>query len=235
MKYKILLFIIILILFVILIKKCFYNNKIYLVESFESEKFPPIQQYSNIFTSDECKQIIDLAKPNLFRSKLGVEEKTGIARTSRQTWIEKDSLHCVERASKFVADLTGLPVENQEQWQVLRYEPGQEYKAHFDACSSATDEYNKCLENEEEKGWGKRVYTFFIYLNDVPEGGETYFPRLNKIYKPKQGNAIFWHNLTRDQKMAHPYSEHAGMPVKKGEKWAINVWVRQNPEKSEKN
>ena len=31
--------------------------------------------------------------------------------------------------------------------------------------------------------------------------------------------------------MAHPYSEHAGMPVKKGEKWAINVWVRQNPEK----
>ena len=48
-----------------------------------------MKQYSNVFTPDECKQIISLAKPNLFRSKLGVDEKTGIARTSRQTWIQK--------------------------------------------------------------------------------------------------------------------------------------------------
>lgn len=233
MNYKIALFIFtgILLLIMIFINKCFNNNKIKLVENFESENFPPIQKFNNVFTPDECQQIIDLAKPNLFRSKLGVDRKTGIERTSRQTWIKKDSLPCVERCSKFVADLTGLPVENQELWQVLRYEPGQEYRAHFDACSSTTDEYNKCVKNEKDKGWGKRVYTFFIYLNDVPEGGETYFPRLNKIYKPKQGSAIFWHNLTKDQMMAHPYSEHAGMPVKKGEKWAINVWVRQNSER----
>ena len=231
MNYKILFFIGLLILILIFIYRCFNYNKINLIETFESEKFPPIQKFNNVFTPNECNQIINLAKPNLFRSKLGVDEKTGIERTSKQTWIKKDALPCVERCSKFVADLTGLPVENQELWQVLRYEPGQEYRVHFDACSSNTDEYNSCIKNENDKGWGKRVYTFFIYLNDVPEGGETYFPRLNKIYKPKQGTAIFWNNLTKDQKMAHPYSEHAGMPVKKGEKWAINVWIRQNPEK----
>ena len=135
---------------------------------------------------------------------------------------------CIKKISNFVSKLSGLSIKNQEEWQVLRYRPGQEYKPHYDACSATTDEYYDCIKSEIKQKWGKRVYTFFIYLNDVEDGGETYFTKLNKMYKPKQGNAIFWSNLTDDQKHAHPYSEHAGMPVKTGEKWAINVWIRQN-------
>ena len=230
---KIIFFIISIILFLIItfmIHHLFFK-KIKLVESFKSKNFPVIKKFNNVFSPKECKQIIELARPNLIRSKLGVEEKTGISRTSMQTWIEKDSLPCLKKCSETVAKLTGLPVENQEMWQILKYEPGQEYKAHYDACACDTEEYYECIKNEKEKGWGKRVYTFFIYLNDVPEGGETYFPRLNKLYKPKQGTAILWKNLTDDQKLAHPYSLHAGNPVIKGEKWAINVWIRQFPRK----
>ena len=227
LKLLILLFIFVFIFYIINI--IFNKQKCSVVETFESPNFPPIKRFDNILTSKECQQIINLARPKLERSKLGIDRKIGIERTSQQTWIDKKSLPCINKCSDFVAKLTGLPVENQELWQVLRYKPGQEYKPHYDACSETTDEYETCLNDEKNTGWGKRVNTFLIYLNDVEEGGETHFPRLNKSFKPKRGSAILWNNLTADQTKAHPNSEHAGMPVKKGEKWAVNVWVRQNP------
>lgn len=230
MIYKI--FVIIILILLIILINTFKNKKSsYLIDTFKNEKFPPILKFDNVFTLKECNEIINFGKDKLYRSKLGVDNDIGIARTSSQTWITKDALPCIERCSKFVSKLTGLPVENQEKWQLLKYEQDQEYKPHYDACSENTDEYSKCIKTENDRGWGKRLYTFFIYLNDVEEGGETYFTKLNKMYKPKHGTAIFWHNLTEDQKKAHPYSEHAGMPVKKGIKWAINVWIRQKPER----
>ena len=202
------------------------------VERFETSHFPPIKRYENLFTDEECQQIIDMARPKLKRSTLGVNIETGNQRTSHQAWLHRTSLPCLERCSEQVAKITGLPADNQEKWQVLRYEAGQQYTPHFDACSEDTDEFQDCVANEQNVGWGKRVYTFFIYLNDVEEGGETYFTRLNKGFKPKKATAILWNNLTDDKSKAHPYSKHAGMPVKKGVKWAINVWIRQYPKKS---
>ena len=199
------------------------------VGQFTSSNFPPIRQFENLFTDDECQQIIDMARPKLQRSTLGVNIETGNERTSHQAWLDRKALPCLERCSEQVAKLTGLSADNQEKWQVLRYEPGQQYTAHFDACNEDTKEFHDCVANEENKGWGKRVYTFFIYLNDVEEGGETYFPLLDKGFKPKKATAILWNNLTDDQSKSHPYSKHAGMPVKKGVKWAINVWIRQYP------
>ena len=200
-----------------------------LVEIFESKEFPSILKYENVFTSNECNQIMALALPNLERSKLGAQQSIDNTRTSNQTWLKNDALPCIKRMSTFVSKLSQLPVANQEQWQILRYRPGQEYKPHYDSCNIITHDYADCVKEEIMLKWGKRVCTFFIYLNDVEDGGETYFTKLNKMYKPKQGNAIFWSNLTDDQLSAHPYSQHGGMPVKKGEKWAINVWVRQHP------
>ena len=202
------------------------------VERFETSHFPPIKRYENLFTDEECQQIIDMARPKLKRSTLGVNIETGNQRTSHQAWLHRTSLPCLERCSEQVAKITGLPADNQEKWQVLRYEAGQQYTPHFDACSEDTDEFQDCVANEQNVGWGKRAYTFFIYLNDVEEGGETYFTRLNKGFKPKKATAILWNNLTDDKSKAHPYSKHAGMPVKKGVKWAINVWIRQYPKKS---
>ena len=199
------------------------------VEQYTSPHFPPIRCYDNLFTDKECQEIIDIAKPKLQRSTLGVKMITGNSRTSYQAWLDRNALPCLTRCSNQIAQITGIPAENQEKWQVIRYQQNQQYKAHFDACNEETDEYNDCVKNEKTKGWGKRVYTFFIYLNDVELGGETYFPLLDKGFKPKKGTAILWNNLTDDQSKSHPYSKHSGMPVKKGEKWAINVWIRQYP------
>ena len=200
---------------------------------FSDEKYPPIQYFEGVFTSEECKQIMGHARPKLTRSGLdqGETESYGKQRTSWQCWIAPDELPCVKKASKFVSKVTGLPVENQERWQILRYKPGQEYKPHFDAANPSALDYLGVIERDRKRGWGRRVYTFFIYLNDVEEGGETWFPRLGVKIKPKPGRAALWHNLNKSKTSFHPMSEHAGTPVIKGEKWAINVWIRQVPEK----
>ena len=39
---------------------------------------------------------------------------------------------------------------------------------------------------------GPRVLTFFLYLSDVEEGGETAFPLLGIAVKPKKGKALLW-------------------------------------------
>ena len=200
---------------------------------FSEEKYPPIQYFEDVFTSEECKQIMGYATPKLTRSGLDNGEKgtIGKQRTSWQCWISPDELPCLKKASNFVSPVTGLPVENQEKWQVLRYEPGQEYEPHFDAANPTALDYLGVIERDRKRGWGRRIYTFFIYLNDVEEGGETWFPKLGIKIKPKPGKAALWHNLNKSQTACHPMSEHAGTPVIKGTKWAINVWIRQRPEK----
>lgn len=57
-------------------------------------------------------------------------------------------------------------LENGEDIQVLRYEPGQKYDPHHDYF---VDKVNLA------RG-GHRIATILMYLSDVEKGGETVFP-----------------------------------------------------------
>ena len=45
---------------------------------------------------------------------------------------------------------------------------------------------------------GPRILTFFLYLSDVEEGGETHFPLLGISVKPKKGKALLWPSVVDD-------------------------------------
>jgi prolyl 4-hydroxylase len=45
---------------------------------------------------------------------------------------------------------------------------------------------------DHDKGMGQRTYTFMIYLNEVKEGGETEFKKLNQSFSPMKGKALIW-------------------------------------------
>ena len=64
-----------------------------------------------------------------------------------------------------------------------------------------------------------------IYLNDVEEGGETYFKRLNLKLKPRQGTLIAWNNLRRNGKPNYK-TMHEAIPPVKGDKYVITKWWR---------
>ena len=77
---------------------------------------------------------------------------------------------------------------------------------------------------------GLRRFTFFVYLNNVEKGGETSFSEAGIKVKPKRGKGILWRNTLRDGSgITNINSMHAGLPPIKGEKWAMNLWVRTEP------
>ena len=70
---------------------------------------------------------------------------------------------------------------------------------------------------------GVRMMTFFVYLQDVEQGGETYFPHLNLTFTPKLGRVLIWPNVQNENPHAMDWrTEHAALPVKKGIKYAVN-------------
>ena len=74
-----------------------------------------------------------------------------------------------------------MPEINYENFQVLRYQPGQFYRTHHDMSPG-----------DNELACGRRILTFFLYLSDVEEGGGTNFPNLDVTVTPKKGSAVLW-------------------------------------------
>ena len=61
---------------------------------------------------------------------------------------------------------------------MLRYTKGQQYGAHYDSAY-----------NNKDAGPHHRLATFYMYLSDVEEGGETAFPEKSVWYDPAMGVA----------------------------------------------
>lgn len=126
----------------------------------------------------------------------------------------------VAYASQAVARLAGVPMANAEPLTILRYGPGQQYKAHMDyLVGPATGE-------QMQKTGGQRLVTAFVYLNDVEQGGETDFPELGARISPASGRAVKFFNLTPHGE-PNPHTLHAGCPVIRGEKWLATYWFRE--------
>ncbi len=70
------------------------------------------------------------------------------------------------------------------------------------------------------------TWTFMIYLNDVKNGGETFFPNLNLKISPKKGTALIWNNLLIDGSI-NPYSQHQSLKVKNSQKYIITKWFKE--------
>ena len=163
-----------------------------------------------------------LVEPSLVGFDFG---KDNSVRSSSHTWLSREDYPSVNRVAKFVSTITDLPIENQEKFQLVRYQKGQKYDHHYDACNRSAGDYKPCFENS--KKYGSRRFTFLIYLNDVFHGGETDFPKINERVQPRKGTAVFFKNLIGNTRESDPLSLHAGLPPNGDEeKWIINVWVR---------
>jgi hypothetical protein len=76
-----------------------------------------------------------------------------------------------------------------------------------------------------------RFATLLLYLNTVPEGGETRFPKAVNSqfaegveFKPVVGRAVLFYNMLPDGHV-DDLSQHGSNPTNNHEKWLANLWV----------
>ena len=158
-------------------------------------------------------------------------------RTSSGTFI--DSQTNDERLlalEKRISNLLMTDDKVQESWNVLRYDKGQHYHAHYDYF-----EPESFHEVADDPGV-QRHYTLLLYLSEPEEGGETAFPweyrnRLDDAdfsfencdsgikVRPKMGDAVYFESIFPDHSLDE-LSLHAGCPPSKGMKWVATKWIR---------
>lgn len=185
---------------------------------------PIIYLVKDFLNDKECEAFIDAAQGKLKDSTVISDDQyvTHESRTSQNCWLEHDSNEIVHEVSKRLSILVQTPIRNAEQYQVVYYKKGAEYKPHFDSFDYNTE--------EGKKNWepgGQRMLTVLAYLNDVNAGGGTGFPKLDIEIKANKGDVLVFHNTLQESTDINPRSLHAGLPVIEGEKWAINLWFRE--------
>jgi predicted 2-oxoglutarate/Fe(II)-dependent dioxygenase YbiX len=94
----------------------------------------------------------------------------------------------------------GEPIHISESFNILRYQTGEEYIAHYDGGTAS-----------------KRVISPILYLNDDYTGGELEFVNQKIKLKPKAGAFYLF--------PANFAFAHIAHPVKTGTKYAIVTWL----------
>jgi prolyl 4-hydroxylase len=186
---------------------------------------PRVILFGNLLASEECDELIELSRGKVARSSV-VNAATGSYdvhphRTSAGTHFARGENELIRRIEARIADLVQLPVERGEPLQILHYQPGGEYKPHFDYFDPALPGNEAVL-----KHGGQRIATLVMYLNDVEAGGSTVFPEVGLDVLPRRGHAVYFAYTTEEGQL-DKRSLHGGSPVSAGEKWIATKWFRQ--------
>ena len=88
-------------------------------------------------------------------------------------------------------------------FNLQRYKPGQHFKKIHTERSSIDSSH--------------RVFAFMTYLNDVEEGGSTYFSHYDLEILPRKGLTLIW--------PAEWTHAHRGNILKEGSKYIITGWI----------
>lgn len=201
----------------------FYKNE--LTKKCKKIQYPftQVYKYDNFLSADECLTLIDIINTRLVDSTIADEGDTCLVndyRTSQSASLGYFEHPYFLEIDKKISDLLNLNPFLGENMQGQKYLPGQYYKEHHDFFTPFTKEYKTYCE------WmGQRTWTTMIYLNDVEEGGETYFKHLNLKIKPQQGLLLAWNNLYFNG-IPNFKTLHEAMPPIKGDKYVVTKWWR---------
>ena len=175
---------------------------------------PVVKIFPKLMTGAECRYLIDLATPG-YQPSMVFDDNAQLVRDPIRTsdgstihWLIEDPV--VHALNRRIAAATGTAYESGETLQSLRYEPGQEYRPHFDFVP----------------GNNRRLWTALLYLNDDYLGGETEFVETGLKVRGGIGDLLVFGNAGPDGDL-EPLSRHAGLPVTGGIKYLATRWIRE--------
>lgn len=168
-----------------------------------------------------CADLIALIERDRRPSTIADDNGDPVFRTSETCDLPAD-LPAVQQIEAMLTALSGIDPAYGEPLQGQRYDVGQEFKAHTDFFTPGGRDYQQFCALS-----GQRTWTFMIYLNDVAAGGATRFKVLDKTFQPELGKLLCWNNRLPDGGVNHATLHH-GMKVRKGVKYVITKWYREN-------
>jgi prolyl 4-hydroxylase len=175
---------------------------------------PRLLLLDGVLDDDECDALIRTATPRLQRSRTISASYVGASevRTSHQAFIDPYEDACCQHVDARLHALFDWPRAAGEPLQVVRYEPGEEFRPHHDFFDPGSP---------QDRPGTQRVATVICYLNRPPRGGQTRFPDVGLEIVPRRGAALFF-----SYELPSPSSRtlHAGLPVLEGAKWIATKW-----------
>lgn len=188
----------------------------------DSPRVSVIRQFA---TAAECRWLMRRASQRLcpatvFDRQRGSHMHHDVRNNSATElqWTDMDVV--TEMVRGRISRAVKVPVPLFEPTQILRYEVGQEFRAHHDFLDPDNPAYHGQL-----RQLGQRMATFLIYLNQGYSGGETEFPKAGLSFRGEAGDALFFANVDASGRPDR-LSLHAGRPPTAGEKWILSQWIR---------
>eukprot|EP00934_Nitzschia_sp_Nitz4_P002205 Nitzschia sp. Nitz4//scaffold313_size41840//31735//33102//NITZ4_007439-RA/size41840-processed-gene-0.14-mRNA-1//-1//CDS//3329547439//2205//frame0 len=190
---------------------------------------PWVMIFDNFLSSDEADALIrggelvgfDRSTDQGAVNAAGEMEKVvSTTRTSSNAWCTGvcEQLPEVSAVTQRIEQVTKIPRSHFESFQILEYGHNQFYRRHHDSSNG-----------KDDTPPGHRILTFFLYLTDVEEGGETYFNQLDLAVSPKKGRALVWPSVLNDTPhLWDPRMFHEAKDVIRGTKYAANHWIHYN-------
>eukprot|EP00934_Nitzschia_sp_Nitz4_P001876 Nitzschia sp. Nitz4//scaffold6_size259037//149610//151475//NITZ4_001086-RA/size259037-augustus-gene-0.322-mRNA-1//-1//CDS//3329556929//1876//frame0 len=203
---------------------------------------PRVMVIDNFLTPEECYTLIEtsqeqgLKMSTMHSGATATQIRDLSTRSSSNTWLPRDISDLTNQVYEQAAEVMGISSEHfqkfhhsdashhsiAESMQVVRYKAGgEEYQPHHDFFYPQINDRHQ----------PSRFATLLVYLNDVPEGGETRFPlALNKAnakgleVKPKVGQAVLFYSMLPDGNV-DDMSLHGSNPTGDHDKWLANIWV----------
>lgn len=112
-----------------------------------------------------------------------------------------EQIKTYKKKFSFLNELSNWKLD--EKFNIIRYNPQEAFYA---------------LHCEHGPGiCSTRIMAWMIYLNNVKNSGETYFPYQRKRFKPRQGDILIWPAF-----WTHP---HQGIPSKTEIKYIATGWI----------
>lgn len=187
---------------------------------------PDTALLQGLLSPGECAELVQHATGRGLQRSGVVDRNSGAsvahgARTSTSVCLRRQESPLVAQLEARISRLTGWPEDHAEGLQILRYEPGQQYRPHHDWFDPAKPGSQRHL----ARG-GQRVGTLVICLQPADVGGATCFPKARLALSPPLGGAVFFNN-TDVLGTPDPLTLHAGAPVEAGVKIVATCWQRE--------
>ncbi len=159
---------------------------------------------ADFFSAEECTRLIALVDA-VARPSPTYHGNADSGRTSYTGDVDSSDpfIRMIERR---IDDFLGIDPDFGEVVQGQRYEPGQQFRAHFDYFDTSAA----------------------YWPTEVKRGGQRSWTAMGFSVPPQKGALLVWNNMGPGGK-PNPLALHAGMPVERGTKYIVTKWYRARP------